>query len=226
MAGRPEGDAGADDVLLQVRDLGDGQLGAEVAAGDHDRPAGLDDPLQVLDRGPGLDLGHDQRAPGVGLGADPADVVGRAHERDRHHVDAPLDEGVEHAEVVGRGRGDAQAVGRDVDAGPALQVAAVADRGDERPVAVLSDDLDGDGAVAEDEPVADLDVADDALVADLDDLGGAGAVAAGSSRSRSPSSRATPPSGNAPGPHLGPGQVDEDADGPVRPRPRPCGCRS
>ena len=66
-------------------------------------PDGLDDAVEVLDRGPGLDLGHDQRAPGVGLGADPADVVGRAHERDGHHVDAPLDERVEHAQVVGRG---------------------------------------------------------------------------------------------------------------------------
>ena len=96
-----------------------GNSDAEVAAGDHDRARRLDDALEVLDGGPGLDLGHDQRAPRVGLGADAADVVGRAHERDGHHVDADLDEGVEHAEVVGGGRGDAQAVRRDVHAGPA-----------------------------------------------------------------------------------------------------------
>ena len=74
-----------------------GQLGAEVAAGDHHRAGGLDDPVEVLDRGAGLDLGDDQRARGVGLGADPADVVGRAHEADRDHVDALVDERVERA---------------------------------------------------------------------------------------------------------------------------------
>ena len=66
----------------------DRELHAEVATGDHDRAGRLDDALEVVDRGPGLDLGHDERAAGVGLDADPAHVVGRADERDGHHVDA------------------------------------------------------------------------------------------------------------------------------------------
>ena len=65
-----------------------GHLGAEVAAGDHHRAGRLDDAVEVVDGGAGLDLGHDQRAAGVRLDADAADVVGGAHERERDHVDA------------------------------------------------------------------------------------------------------------------------------------------
>ena len=100
MAGRPRVMQRCEDPLLQMGQLLDGQLGTEVAARHHDRSRRLDDAVEVLDRGPGLDLGDHHRAARVGLDTDPADVVRGAHERQRHHVDAFLDERVEHAEVL------------------------------------------------------------------------------------------------------------------------------
>ena len=62
--------------------------------------------------------------------------------RQRHHVDALLDERVEHVEVFGRGGRHAKAVGRHVQAGTALHRAAVGDLG-LRDVAVDRDDAAG-----------------------------------------------------------------------------------
>ena len=102
-----------------------GNSDAEVATGDHHRAGGLDDGVEVLDRGSGLDLGHDERASRARLDADAAHVVGRAHERQGEHVDADLDEGVGQAEVVGGRGGEPQPVRGDVEAGPTGEVAAV-----------------------------------------------------------------------------------------------------
>ena len=134
-----------------------GQLRAEVAARHHDRARGLDDAVEVLDGGAGLDLGDDEGAARVRLGADPADVVGRAHEADRHHVDALVDERVEQLQVVGGGRREAQPLGRDVHARPPEQHAAVGDRGEERVVGGRLD-LGDHGAVAEQHAVAGVEV--------------------------------------------------------------------
>ncbi len=118
--GPSTGDALADDLLLEVRQLLDRELRAEIAACHHHRARGFDDAFEVLDRGAGLDLRHHERAAGVRLGAEATDVVCRAHERQRHHVDAGFDEGVEQPQVFRCGCREAEPVGRDVDAGAAL----------------------------------------------------------------------------------------------------------
>jgi hypothetical protein len=49
-----------DELLLDDRDLLVRQLHAEIAARDHDRIGRVEDRLEVIDRRPRLDLGHDR----------------------------------------------------------------------------------------------------------------------------------------------------------------------
>ena len=182
----------------------------EVAAGDHDRPRRLDDPVEVLDRGTRLDLGHDQRPAGVGLGADAAHVVGRAHEAERHHVDALVDEGVEHAEVLGGGGGQAQAVRRDVQPGPALHRPAVGDHG-LGAVAVDRLDQQDDAPVADRQRVADVDVTQQVGVVDAQH-GVVGTVQAGDQRDAVPGGQFQRGVAEPAQADLGAGEVDQDPD--------------
>ena len=73
----------------------------------------------------------------------------------------------------GVGRGEPQPVGRDVEAGPPGEVAAV-DHPDADAVAGAAERLHLHGAVAEGEQVALVDVGEQLGVVDLDELGGAG----------------------------------------------------
>ena len=125
MAGFPRAMQRCRIIFWRCGQLLEGHLRTEVATGHHHRPGRLDDAVEVLDRGPGLDLGDDHGPGRVGLGADPADVVGRAHEGHRDHVGPLVDEGVEQPEVVGGRGGQAQPLRGDVDAGAALEQAAV-----------------------------------------------------------------------------------------------------
>ena len=145
-------------------------------AGHHDRSGGVDDARQVLHGRPGLDLGHQHRTARMGLGADAADVVGGAHERDGHHVHAELYEGVEGYEVVGSGRGHPEPVRGYVDAGTARQHAPVRHEG-LHAGGVLVDDIEHDPPVAHVEGVAHQHVVEQPLVAHLDHIGRRGVLA-------------------------------------------------
>jgi len=93
--GRASAPACARICSFDDRDVLDGQLDPEVAAGDHravGRAHDLLDPLDGLRR---LDLG-DQRQPRVG--AHGGDVIGAAHEGQRDEVDADL---LAEAQVLG-----------------------------------------------------------------------------------------------------------------------------
>ena len=58
-------DRGMDHVLLRRRDLGQGQLDAEIAARHHDPVGGLHDRVEVGEPGPVLDLGDDRNGGAV-----------------------------------------------------------------------------------------------------------------------------------------------------------------
>ena len=208
-------DALLDDLLLQVGQLLDAALAAEVAAGHHDRPGGVDDAGQVLHRGPGLDLGHQQRAPRMGLGADPADVVGRADERYGHDVHAELDEGVEGDEVAGGGRGHPQPVGGDVHAGAARQGAAVGRHAHLEAVAALVDHVEHHPPVAHVEAVAHQHVVHQSLVVHLHDAAGRAAAADHQLYGACPEWNSTGSSPKLAALNLGPGQVHQDPHRPA-----------
>ncbi len=168
--GLAAGDALAGDLLLEVRKLLDAELGAQIAAGDHDAAGRVDDPLEVLDRSTGLDLGDDQRASRVGLGADAPDVVGGAHEADGDHVDAFVDERVEQPQVLGRRRRHAQPVRGDVEARATLNRPSVQHAG-LGGVAVDGLDAQDHAAVADREPVAGVHVGEQVVVVDAEHRG-------------------------------------------------------
>jgi len=92
--------AALDDLLLCDRQLFDGQLIAEIAAGNHDGPGCLDNAVEVLDRGTGLNLCHEQRPAWVRLRAHAPHVVCRAHKADGDHVDTNVYEGVQELQIV------------------------------------------------------------------------------------------------------------------------------
>ena len=82
--------AGADDLLLHHRHARHVGLHAEVAAGHHHGVGRFDDRLEVLDRLPLLDLGHDagDGAAGPQQFLKKLDFDGASHERQAHEVDA------------------------------------------------------------------------------------------------------------------------------------------
>ena len=79
---------GADDPLLVVGDVLQGAADAEVAPGDHHAVGRGDHLVEGVDRLLGLDLGHEHGPVGADRVPHPLDVGRRAHERDRHRVDA------------------------------------------------------------------------------------------------------------------------------------------
>jgi hypothetical protein len=89
-------------VLLHHGHLRDGQLDAQVAAGDHHAVRHAEDLLGVVDALRLLDLGDERRARVL---ADEQDVLRGADEAQRDHVDADLDAGLEVLDVLlGHGR--------------------------------------------------------------------------------------------------------------------------
>src|SRR3546814_2189881 len=76
-----EGHAAADDLLLDVRYVLERQAHPEVAAGDHHAVGQVEDVLETVDRGSGLDLGDDHRAVGADGHADRGDVLERKSTR-------------------------------------------------------------------------------------------------------------------------------------------------
>ena len=112
--------AGPDDVLLAARHLLGRHLDAEVAARHHDRVRGLDQLREVLERGRLLDLGHQRRAPGdqaPGLGQ----VLRALDEGQRDPVDPEVEAEAQVGAVLLGERRDRQHDARHVDALVVLQ---------------------------------------------------------------------------------------------------------
>ncbi len=82
ITGTPSFDAVTQDALLEVRDVLDRAVDAEVPASDHHRIGRGHDLVQMIDRRPGLDLRHELRAV-ADDGTDLVEVGGGANERDR-----------------------------------------------------------------------------------------------------------------------------------------------
>jgi hypothetical protein len=81
---------GLDHLLLDDGHALGGEFDAEVAASDHDAVGDLEDALEVIDGGGGLDLGDDGGGPPPGLAdlADKLHVVGGLDEGEGHVIDA------------------------------------------------------------------------------------------------------------------------------------------
>jgi hypothetical protein len=91
----------AQQLLLRAGDVLDRQLDSEVTAGDHHAVGGADDVLGRVDGLGLLDLGDQGLARVL---AHALDVLGRAHEGQRHEVDADLLPELEHFDVLFRNR--------------------------------------------------------------------------------------------------------------------------
>ncbi len=110
-AGFPEQD------FLDERHVGEGQVHAQVAAGDHHAVRDRGDLVEGVDRGARLDLGHQQRAFGREQRAEGLDVVGRAHERLGDQVHPQLQRKGNAFAVRVRDGGTDQSLAGHVDAG-------------------------------------------------------------------------------------------------------------
>ncbi len=148
--------AALDDVALNDGEILHGQLGAEVAAGDHDASGGFDDGVEVVERLLVFDLGDD-----AGIAAflleqklDVLDVARFTGKGEGHEIDAKLDAEIEVLVVLGgeRRQTDGHAGEIDVAAGAHL---------------ALGEDFTDDAAVADAEH-AQLDEA----AIDVDEVAG------------------------------------------------------
>ena len=203
-------DAVADDPLLQVRDVLERAVDAEVAAGHHHGVGGRGDAGEVAERRGRLDLGDDLRSVADDA-AELLDVARPADERQGDVVGAGRGHRLGELEILG-GRGvQGEPLARQVDAGPTLRAPTGLDLGDER-VGGLVDDPQRDLAVAEHDPFTDVDVREQVGVVDGDLLGGALAVAGDEPNDGRRAARSTPPSGNDPARIFGPGQVGHHRD--------------
>lgn len=213
MTGLASRRARLDGALLHERDVLEGHLDAEVAAGDHDAVERRDDALEVVDGLRLLDLGDDGDALAelVHDRVHVDDVVGRADERQRDHVDAEAHGEAEVlAVLVGQGR-DADGDTRQVDALVVADLTADDRLGEHVGVGDL-DRAEHDLAVVDEQDVAGSHVSgqpvvggpDDRVVA-VDRAGRDGEALAGAQRDRT--------AGEATGADLGALEVDEDADG-------------
>jgi hypothetical protein len=121
----------ADDLLLEQRHAPRRHLDAEVAAGDHHRVGGFDDAGEVVDRGGGLDLGHQRRAHAAlgEHGAHALDVFGAAHEREPEEVDLGGDRHFQRQGIAGGEGFDVRFGARQVHALARAQGAAANDFG-------------------------------------------------------------------------------------------------
>ena len=142
-----------DDLLLNQRHLLGADLDAEVATRHHHGVGGLDDRAHVGERLGLLELGDDAggRARRVNPLAQATHVADRAHERQRHEVDAELERESEILHVLLRQRRHRNRHARDVDALLRADLAA-----DEHATGRLArrDALDA----KPDEPVVDHDI--------------------------------------------------------------------
>ena len=100
---------------MQVWQILEAALVAEIAASDHDGTGRLDDAGEVVDGGSGLDFGDEQGPSRVRLGTDATHVVSGTDEADGDHVDAGIDKGIERNEVFGSRCRDLETVAGDVD---------------------------------------------------------------------------------------------------------------
>ena len=208
-AGQAPGDT--QQLLLDDRDVLDRQLDTQVAAGHHDRVSGADDLLGVVDSLRLLDLGH-QGQPRVA--PDGLDILGAAHEGQRHDVDADRLAEAEHVQVLLGHRHQAARVAGDV------QALARGDR-----AADLDDGVDLALAAAD-----LLDAEADRAVGEIDDVVGIHALRQAGPRDRHPPAVAgiggaageqeplaglelDPVLGERADAQLGPGQVLEDRHG-------------
>ena len=156
--------ASADDLLLEVGDLGDVALVAQVPAGDHDGVGHVDDVVEGVDGGLGLDLGHDGGVAGADLHR--LDLVGRSDEGRRDEVEIG-GEGVDQLDVAIGGNRHPEAARRECDTRAALDAPTVLDLHDEVVVSLL-DGQQAHAAVSQHQRVADVDVLDDVDVVDVD----------------------------------------------------------
>ena len=85
------GNAAPDDVLLEVRQVFDRELDAQVTPRHHDGVGLRDDGVDVLHGHPGLDLGDEQRAGGRSRHSQGSDIIGPSHEGSAEEVHSDLD---------------------------------------------------------------------------------------------------------------------------------------
>ena len=169
--------AAADQVLLDDRHLGHVHLHPQVAAGDHQAVAHLEDAVDLLD-GLGLfDLGDqlDGAVLALEVEAEDLQVVRLAHERQGEVVQVVLDRPFDAVPVAVGDAGDVDVGARKVDPLAALDHAADGAAGSDL-VAVLVGADEPEQPVLDHEAVADLEVVDQAGV------GGADPSAAGDNR--------------------------------------------
>src|SRR5699024_4496462 len=172
--GLAEGVGAVDDGLLDAGQLGEVDLDAQVAAGDHDRVGRREDAVDVLNALGVLDLGDDADLGVVHVQqvADLVHVLGGAHEGGRDEVEALLDAEDDIVPVALAHVGHGQVDAGDVDALFVLDLAAVQHGADDVGV---GDFPDGqlDQAVVQHDAAAGLDVVGQVFIGDGDDVPGA-----------------------------------------------------
>ena len=214
----PHSDTTTDDLLLEMWKFGNGEFGAQITPGDHDSTGGLDDLIEVLDRGAGLDLGDDLRAGRIGLELDrPTErrsalettkIVCRADEGQRHHVDLDGDEGREDLQIsCGRGA-ELRAVRGDVET-RATSESTTMHHLHLDPVIAPTEGSHLNSPVAEGEEISFHDVGEEGGMVNLYDDRGAGVVA-GDERQPRPLDHGDPLGVDLANTDLWTGQIDED----------------
>ncbi len=163
------------DVLLEMGKLMQRTLRSQVTAGHHDRSRRENDPVEVLDRCLGLDLGHDQRAARRWFGSYPAHIVRGPHKTESDHVDPDADEGIQHTKVLSGGSRNLQPLRRDVQAWLADDGPAVLDPHLQH-VQGGTDDPEHHRSVSDDESVALENIVEECVVVDRKHLVGARSV--------------------------------------------------
>ena len=199
-----------DDLLLEMRNVLDRTVDAEVATSDHHHVGGSDDLGEAIDRRARLDLG-DQLGPITDHRSDLLDVDRRSDERHRDVLDARSCHRFREHQVLRCRRGQSQGVRREMDAGAPVGLATGLDHGDRR-IVVDRHDAHRDRTVTELHTAhprrgrrAASGTATVMQVASLGPSPGRSAIVVCATRS-------TPPAGNEPARTFGPGKVGENGD--------------